>query len=181
MAKRKQMTRPIKLAHVVFRTNQLDRMIRWYREVLGARVVFGNDKIAFLTYDDEHHRIALIAADTYAEKPKTMTVGFYHVAFTFAGLPELFANYERLRDIDIEPWRAINHGPTVSLYYRDPDNNDVELQVDRFAEADAATAWMNGEEFTNDPIGIEFDPNDMIKAIAAGTPKAELMKRPDER
>lgn len=174
------MTAPVKLAHVVFRTNQLQDMINWYCDVLSAHVVFGNDRIAFLTYDDEHHRIALIATQKFEEKPEGLRVGFYHSAFTFTGLSELFENYSRLKSKGILPWRSINHGPTVSQYYRDPDGNDVELQVDRFEDAEMATTWMKGEAFSNNPIGIEFDPDDMIRALASGTPDADLMKRPDE-
>jgi catechol-2,3-dioxygenase len=174
------MTAPIKLAHVVFRTNQLQNMINWYCDVLSARVVFGNDRIAFLTYDEEHHRIALIATEKFAEKPEGLRVGFYHSAFTFEDLSGLFDNYSRLKAKGILPWRSINHGPTVSQYYRDPDGNDVELQVDRFEDAKAATDWMQGEAFSKNPIGIEFNPDDMIKALAAGRAEADLMKRPDE-
>ena len=56
-------TRPIspaKFAHFVLRTGQFDRMIEWYRTVLAARVVFRDQILCFLSYDDEHHRLALI-------------------------------------------------------------------------------------------------------------------------
>jgi hypothetical protein len=35
----------------------------------------------------------------------------------------------------IRPFYSINHGPTTSLYYTDPDGNRVELLVDNFATA----------------------------------------------
>ena len=52
---------PAKFAHVVFRTAQFDAMVEWWCTVLGAHPVFRNPMLAFLTYDDEHHRIALLS------------------------------------------------------------------------------------------------------------------------
>lgn len=173
--------RPVRLAHIVFRTKQLDAMIAWYEAVLCAHVVFRNDRIAFLTYDDEHHRIALIQSADLIERQAGVTVGFYHSAFTYANLTELMHNFIRLKGRGIEPWRSILHGPTVSQYYRDPDGNDIELQVDAFESADAATDWMKGEAFSRDPIGEVFDPLVMIERIEAGEPESSLMRRADAR
>ena len=47
--------------------------------------------------------------------------------------------YKRLKQQDIVPWWCINHGPTTSMYYRDPDNNQIELQVDIFENQ---VPWM---------------------------------------
>lgn len=174
------MAKPVKLAHVVFRTNQLETMVEWYCTVLEARVVHRGDGIVFLTYDDEHHRIALIGGQQHPEKPPGRPVGFVHVAFTYAGLPDLFGTYQRLKNAGITPHRAINHGPTTSFYYRDPDGNDVELQVDRFADASDAMAWMQGEAFARNPIGVEFDAEQMIARLQSGESHAALMRRPDE-
>lgn len=171
---------PLRLAHIVFRTNALQKMMDWYCSVLGAHVVFANDRIAFLTYDEEHHRIALIATQTFAPRAPSPAVGFYHSAFTYEGLPQLLATYDRLQQEGILPWRTINHGPTVSFYYADPDGNDVELQVDRFADARDAELWMAGEAFARNPVGIEIDPEELCRRVAAGEPAADIMRRSDE-
>ena len=49
---------PVKFAHVVYRTRRFDEMLRWYETVFGATVQYQNPGLAFLTYDDEHHRFA---------------------------------------------------------------------------------------------------------------------------
>ena len=172
--------RPIRLAHIVFYTADLARMSQWYCTVLGAHVVNGNDFIAFLTYDDEHHRIALIAPPGIAPRPKGPTVGFYHSAFTYAGLAELIETHDRLRAQQILPRRTIHHGPTISLYYTDPDGNDVELQVDRFENARDAQEWMKGTAFTANPIGVDFDIEDLRRRVESGEPTSSIMVRPDE-
>jgi len=51
---------PAKFAHFVLRTGQFDKVIEWYQAVLAARIVFRDERLCFLSYDDEHHRLALI-------------------------------------------------------------------------------------------------------------------------
>jgi hypothetical protein len=87
------------------------------------------------------------------------------------------AGYARLKALGIEPLTPIQHGVTTSLYYRDPDGNLVELQIDNFSKADEATAYMMGPEFASDSIGPAFDPHLMHQALLAGTPVAELTTR----
>ena len=47
-----------------------------------------------------------------------------------------------LKDEGISPYWCIHHGITVSMYYGDPDGNQMEFQVDCFAENDEANAFM---------------------------------------
>jgi catechol-2,3-dioxygenase len=174
------MSAPNRLAHIVFRTNNLQGMIDWYCAVLDAHVVFANSKIAFLTYDEEHHRIALIATQPFALKSDLPSVGFYHAAFTYNELRTLLDNHDRLLAQGVRPWRTMNHGPTMSFYYKDPDGNDIELQVDRFANALDAQQWMTGEAFARDPIGLLVDPADLRRRLDAGESFASIMRRADE-
>ena len=54
----KTRVRPGKFTHVVYRTRRFERMIEWYKTVFDAKVQHQNPVLAFLTYDDEHHRFA---------------------------------------------------------------------------------------------------------------------------
>ena len=92
----------------------------------------------------------------------------HHIAYTYAGLGELLSTYRRLKAGGIEPARCINHGPTTSMYYRDPDGLRVELQVDDFATMDEAHAYLTGPEFAENPIGVIFDPEQLIRDYEAG-------------
>lgn len=170
---------PSRLAHIALRTNRLAELIDWYCKVLGAHIAHASDKVAFLTYDDEHHRIALIGLQDYPTRDETIRVGYYHTAFAYDSLADLLGHFVRLRELGIVPYRSINHGPTVSFYYADPEGNQIELQVDSFPDAAATNAWMESEAFKRNPIGVEFDPDHMLQQLRDGTPEVELMRRPD--
>ncbi len=103
--------------------------------------------------------------------------GFDHVAFTYDRLETLMATYRRLADAGIDPVWCINHGPTTSIYYEDPDGNRVELQVDNFATNRELMDWLSGGDFDKNPIGVEFDPRALERLVHAGTPFTELRQR----
>jgi catechol-2,3-dioxygenase len=171
------MAAPAKFAHVVFRSGRLAEMRDWYCNVLEAHVAFENDFIVFLTYDDEHHRIAIV--DTGAtEAPPATASGVEHIAFTYGSLDDLVGTYERLKGQGLEPYWTINHGPTTSCYYRDPDGNQVELQIDNFESTEALNAWFRSGAFAENPIGVEFDPEELVARYRAGVPHEELVRRP---
>ena len=164
---------PARLSHAVLRTTRLKEMIEWYKTVLGAEVLCQNDFIAFLTYDDEHHRIALAAIPGLVDKPKR-SVGLDHLAFFYSTLADWIANYERLKALGITPRVGIHHGLTMSLYYRDPDDNGIELSIDNVEKANWHE-WMR-HELGKNPIGAPLDPDDLARKYHAGVPEAELRR-----
>ena len=168
---------PIKLAHVVRRTSRFDEMLAWYRTLLEAEIVYSNPMLAFLTYDEEHHRIAILAMPGLVDAPPD-AAGTDHVAFTYADLGALLHTYKRLKAEKIEPFWCINHGPTTSLYYKDPDGSRVELQIDNFETAEETDAWLRSGRFESNPIGVVFDPDELAARYQSGVPVAELVEQP---
>ena len=62
---------PVKLAHAVLRTNNFAKMNQFYKDFLGSQASIEiPEQLSFLTYDDEHHRIALIAMPSIKNKDK---------------------------------------------------------------------------------------------------------------
>ena len=172
--------RPTKFAHVVYRTRRFEEMVRWYETVFGAKVQYQNPALAFLTYDDEHHRFAfanleLLQPDV-TESDRRGAIGVDHVAYTYGSLRELFENYAALQTKGIRPYWCIHHGITVSMYYADPDGNQIEFQVDSYASADEANAFID-EHFAANPIGVEYDPDAWLARLRAGEPESELLVR----
>lgn len=172
------MNKPVMLAHVVYRTSNYQQMIAWYQKVLSATLTFGSDMVSFITFDEEHHRVAFINIPDLKD-PVQGSRGVDHVAFTYETLEDLLNNHSELRKEGIEPFWCINHGPTTSMYYRDPDGNQVELQVENFDTVEESTKFFYSPEFQENPIGVDFDPDDLRKRLESGESEAELKKRPN--
>jgi catechol 2,3-dioxygenase-like lactoylglutathione lyase family enzyme len=168
---------PAKLAHFVCLTDQLDAMRNWYMQVLNAQVAIENPQLCFLRYDEEHHRIGLIRRPDLAALPTAPTRSVHHHAFTYRSLNELFGTYLRLKERGIEPFWCVNHGPTTSMYYRDPDGHRIELQVDNFTDAECDAFFASGA-YEENPIGVIFEPEVWITRLAQGEPPKSVSVRP---
>jgi catechol 2,3-dioxygenase-like lactoylglutathione lyase family enzyme len=101
-----------------------------------------------------------------------------HVAYTYNDLGELLATYRRLKVAGILPHWPINHGVTTSMYYRDPDNNRIELQIDNFAAPEELQAYFQSAAFAEHPVGVTYDPEQLIRDYEAGAPMADLSRIP---
>jgi hypothetical protein len=104
-------------------------------------------------------------------------VGVEHIAYTYASLEDLFENYTRLKSGDIVPYWCIHHGLTISMYYADPDGNQLEFQVDCFASSAESNDYIRGPSFSMNPVGVEFDPEDWLARVRAGASFEDFLVR----
>jgi len=168
---------PVRLAHIVFKTPQFKAMVDWWCTVLEAKPAMSNDNLAFLTYDEEHHRVAIVNMPTLLPTT-TLMRGLDHIAFTYASLSDLLATWKRLDGLGIKPVWCTNHGPTTSIYYADPDGNKVELQVENFDTPEEILAWSANSDFETNPIGVDFEPTELYQRLESGEPESALKQRP---
>ena len=90
---------------------------------------------------------------------------------------EIEVRIETLRDAGIKPAFSLDHGLTVSIYYRDPEGNFVELQSDCFGDWKLSSEWIqHSEEFKANPIGVFFDPDKVYDAHRSGISFDDLHK-----
>lgn len=165
---------PSQLAHIVLRTSNYEEMADFYIQFLNARTAFRDAMTCFLRFDEEHHRLVLIAMPGLAPvQPRA--AGLEHFAFTYATLGELLANYVRLGKLGVAPAWCINHGFTTSIYYRDPDGNLIETQFDNMTLVEA-DEFMAGGYFAKNPIGVDFDPEVLLERYRAGDPVEDLVQ-----
>jgi len=169
--------KPAKFAHYVLRVRDLAESIAWYQTVLGMEIVHHAGMIAFLTYDDEHHRLALAQAPPSAGALPNGAPGLDHVAYTLESLGDLLATYKRLKAKGIKPVWPINHGLTTSLYYSDPQGCRVEFQVENFKTKRELQDYMHSEAFAKNPIGMGFDPDVLVERYEKGDPIEELLRQ----
>ncbi len=156
--------------HVNLKTTRLQEMIDWYGTLVGAEVLFQDGQGAWLSNDAANHRIALLAFPGFGDDPEKETrTGMHHSAFEYGSFDELNSSYLRLRHAGIEPAMCLDHGMTLSYYYRDPDANFVELQCDAFGDWAKSSDYVRSSEvFHANPIGVLVDPAKVAEAAAAG-------------
>jgi catechol-2,3-dioxygenase len=174
-------TRPEKFVHVVYRTRRFEAMLAWYAAVFDAKVRHQNPALAFLSYDEEHHRFAFLNLAALqpdgSEMDRICAIGVDHLAYTYGSLDVLFDNYAKLKAQGIAPYWCVHHGITVSMYYADPDGNQMELQVDCYPSAEQANAFMESSHFALNPIGVEYDPEEWLQRLRSGEAPASLLPR----
>ena len=164
---------PSKLAHNVLRTNNFEKMCSFYKTFLGAHAVFENDFLCFMTYDEEHHRIACINIPSLEDKVRQSN-GLEHIAFTFDSLEDLTMAYLQRKENDIVPFWCVNHGPTTSVYYKDPDGNILETQVENMDTVEEVSSFMEGEAYRTNPIGVDFEMEDLIRRLKSGVDQKSI-------
>ena len=82
-----------------------------------------------------------------------------------------------LRKAGVEPAFCLDHGLTISLYYKDPEGNFVELQSDNFGDwAKSAEFMRTSADFATNPIGTFFDPARVYEKMKSGADFKTLQK-----
>lgn len=121
------------VGHIHLTVADLEHSLRFYRDLLGFTVTskYG-DSAVFLSAGGYHHHIGLNTWNGVGapSMPPGYT-GMYHVAFLYPDRRSLAIVLKRLMDVGYELEGAADHGVSEALYLRDPDNNGVELYVDR--------------------------------------------------
>jgi catechol 2,3-dioxygenase len=123
----------VRIGHVHLKVADLERSLKFYRDVLGFEVTqgYGQDAV-FVSAGGYHHHIGL---NTWQSKggppPAPGTTGLYHVAILYPTRAALADALRRLIAARIPLDGAADHGVSEALYLADPDGNGVELYWDR--------------------------------------------------
>ena len=125
------MINPERIGHVVLKVRDLNRSRRFYSEVLGLDVMSEVPNIVFLaSHRRDHHEIALLEIGVGAEAPRFQQVGLSHVAFRVSEEAELVKGYRELKERKVPISFTAHHGITKSVYFLDPDGNQLEIYWD---------------------------------------------------
>ena len=171
-------TKPAYISHYGIRAQRYKEMIQWYQTVFRARIQHENEFLAFMTFDEEHHRLVIFEDAATVDKPAT-AAGVDHVGYGLASFADLVETYERLKAEGITPFMPLNHKFTTSLYYRDPDGNQVELSVDNFPTKEECDAFVRSEgmaEIGRPPFGCVFDPDELARLYHQGVSEKQLAR-----
>lgn len=122
----------VRIGHVHLKVADLERSLKFYRDVLGFEVTTTRPGAAFLSAGGYHHHIALNTWESAGGRPPAPgTTGLYHVAILYPSRRLLADALRRLIEAGIPLDGASDHGVSEALYLSDPDGNGVELYRDR--------------------------------------------------
>ena len=121
------------IGHVHLKVADLSRALGFYTGVLGFELqqMYG-DQAAFISAGGYHHHIGLNTWESKGGQPPAPgTTGLYHTAILYPTIVDLANAYKRVLDAGLELDGAADHGVSIALYLRDPDQNGVELYWDK--------------------------------------------------
>lgn len=147
------------VGRVALRVTDLDRLVAFYRDVVGLSVHERDAERATLGADEP---LLELRADPDAPERAREETGLFHTAFRVPSRGALGGALSRIR----ERWRldgASDHLVSEALYLTDPEGNGVEIYRDRPEER-----WPITEDGT---VGMETLPLDTDVIAERATPE----------
>ena len=116
---------PLKLGHVAWRVNDVDKLTRFYCDMLGFRESdWIGDHFSFLRCGVDHHSM------NFARYPEER---LHHFAFEVKDVPALHQACDELTRHKVQlVWGPIRHvvGHNVAAYHRNPEDHRIELYAE---------------------------------------------------
>ncbi len=156
----------VRIGHVHLKVSDLDRALRFYRDVLGFSLMqrFGS-QAAFLSAGGYHHHLGLNTWESAGGRPPPRGhTGLYHVAILYPTRVELADALRRVVTAGLQLDGAADHGVSEALYLHDPDGNGIELYWDR-PEAE----WPRKPDGS---LAMVTEPLDLEGLLQAANPAA---------
>ena len=187
--------RPMRIGEIILRTRNFEAMKNWYGLVLGKldpsvlitidpKVVGARKDITRVCFFRVHMDYPFAMVVGLFEVPEVVPAngvrnpGMDHIMLRDWTLGELFDRYEMLKAAGYVPTHAFNHGPGTSFYYRDPDDNMVELAAVNFPSEAEYLAYFKTEAYQKNFDGIRIDPDEFVGKFRSGVSQAELVRIP---
>lgn len=120
------------LTHAGIWVRDMDAMVDFYTRVMGFLVTDRgfveryNGRITFMSNDPEIHHQMVLAEGRSPEGASTVN----QLSFTVKSLDELRTMYRRVVAEGVEKLLPRNHGNAWSVYFDDPEGNNIEVYLD---------------------------------------------------
>lgn len=151
------------VGHIHLTVADLERSLKFYRDLLGFEISarYG-DSAVFLSAGGYHHHIGLNtwAGDGGKPPARGRHTGMYHVAFLYPNRKELAMTLKRIIDAGYPLEGSADHGVSEAIYLRDPDDNGVEIYVDRPRET-----WKVANDGMVEMVTEHLDIESILKEL----------------
>ncbi len=154
----------LRLGPVHLTVSDLDGSIDFYETALGLRLHERESATASLGAGGED---LLVLTGEPGAAPGGRAAGLYHFALLFESREELARAVLRLASTRTRIEGASDHGVSEAIYLRDPDDNGIELYVDRPRHAWPAPT-QPGERVGMYTIGLDL--KDLLATVAGEDP-----------
>jgi catechol-2,3-dioxygenase len=116
-----------RLQHLVLWVSDVERSVRFYRDVLGFEVKSQSGRAAFLRIpgSGDDHNLGLFE-QTGVPQPDERVARMYHSAWEVGELTDLYRARRRLIEVGSLVGMS-DHGVSLSLYAKDPDGLEFEI------------------------------------------------------
>jgi catechol-2,3-dioxygenase len=146
------------LGHVGISVQDMDKMLDFYTRIIGLTPTDGGEgRGVFLSAhpESEHHEFVMgPAPDRHTNAQQ--------ISFTVGSLDDLRELYHEIRDYGITSFRITNHGIAIGCYFRDPENNHVEVY------------WSTGMDYPQphgETIDLDLDNEAILETLRSMPPK----------
>jgi catechol-2,3-dioxygenase len=125
----------LSFSHIGIFVNDLQKMADFYSQVLDFTITDrghlqgpnGPIELVFTSRDpDVHHQIVLVSG-----RPEHIDFNVVNqISMTADSVETLQAFHRRLQTADVSEVSPVTHGNALSVYFRDPEGNRIELYID---------------------------------------------------
>lgn len=148
-----------RIGHIHLKVADLERSLRFYRDLLGFEVQQYYESAAFISAGGYHHHIGLNTWHSKGAGPAPInTAGLYHTAILFPTRKDLAIALKKLVEVNYPLTGASDHGVSEAIYLNDPDKNGVELYWDRPKEQ-----WPRDENGNLQMVTETLDLNALLQ------------------
>lgn len=178
------------LHHYGLMTPNAQALVDFYTMLLGGQINLqlypgrdhgqGPATVIFLGNDLAHHRLTIVELPVEVNNNERQKYARpQHVAWEYESIGDLLHSYERLRDLGLRPVFCGHHGHTLYFFYKDPDDNLVEMLADAFGDHAKSLEYLRrSTDMRVSNMGTLIDPEAMLAAWKAdGLSESELSER----
>ncbi|HLR51736.1 MAG TPA: VOC family protein [Candidatus Avamphibacillus sp.] len=142
------------VGEVTLKVQDLDRMLTFYKEMIGFQVLEQTEGKAILTANGKTALLSLEQREDLQPKQQR-TAGLYHFALLLPNRSDLAKVLIHLAKNNVQ-LGASDHSVSEAIYLSDPEGNGIEIYSDR---PEDTWTWNNGE------VGMVTEPLDAENLI----------------
>ncbi|WP_226535845.1 VOC family protein [Fictibacillus halophilus] len=158
------------IGNVTLKVRDLEKLIKYYAETIGLKILTRSDSAAQLTADGIQPLLTLEGNLSLEQRP-VRSAGLYHLALLVPTRKDLANVLQHFIQSDTRLVGASNHKFSEAIYLQDPENNGIEIyrDVDR-------KDWVRDEKGKLPAVSEPLD----VHGLLGGTDNSQWKGLPEK-